>query len=55
MLVRIGADGRRDTLDVVVCTKLVRLARSVRHLTARAAEFEALGVDLVVVDQAIDG
>ena len=28
--------------------------RSVRHLTALAAELEALGVDLVVLDQAID-
>ena len=34
--------------------KLDRLARSVRHLTALAAELEALGVDLVVLDQAID-
>ncbi len=34
--------------------KLDRLARSVRHLTTLAAELEALGVDLVVVDQSID-
>ncbi len=38
----------------MACTKLDRLARSVLHLTAMGAEFEALGVDLVVVDQAID-
>jgi len=38
----------------VVVTKLDRVARSVRHLTALAAELEALGVDLVVLDQAID-
>jgi DNA invertase Pin-like site-specific DNA recombinase len=34
--------------------KLDRLARSVRHLTSLAGELEALGVDLVVLDQAID-
>jgi DNA invertase Pin-like site-specific DNA recombinase len=34
--------------------KLDRLARSVHHLVAMAREFEALGVDLVVLDQAID-
>ena len=34
--------------------KLDRLARSVRHLTTLAGEFEALGVGLVVLDQAID-
>ena len=44
---------RRETSAVVV-TKLDRLARSVRHLTALAAELEALGVDLVVLDQSID-
>jgi DNA invertase Pin-like site-specific DNA recombinase len=38
----------------VVCVKLDRLARSVRHLTALAAELQALGVDLVVLDQSID-
>jgi len=30
------------------------LARSVHHLVAMVTEFEALGVDLVVLDQAID-
>jgi len=34
--------------------KLDRLARSTRHLVTLAAELEALGVDLVVLDQAID-
>ena len=45
---------RRREVDGVVVCKLDRLARSVRHLTALAAEFEALGVHLVVLDQAID-
>jgi len=48
------ADARRRRLDAVACVKLDRLARSVRHLTEMAAEFDALGVGLVVLDQAID-
>jgi len=51
---RLLADARRRKLDAIACTKLDRLARSVRHLTTLAAELEALGVDLVVLDQAID-
>ncbi len=34
--------------------KLDRLARSTHHLVTLAKELEALGVDLVVLDQAID-
>ncbi len=45
---------RRRQVDVVVCTKLDRLARSLEHLVALGGEFKALGVDLVVLDQAID-
>ena len=45
---------RRRRVSAVVVTKLDRLARSVRHLTSLAAEFEALGCSLVVVEQAID-
>ena len=48
------AAARRREVDAVVVVKLDRLARSVRHLTALAAELDALGVDLVVLDQAID-
>jgi len=48
------AAARKRQVDVVVCVKLDRLARSVRHLVALAKELEALGVDLVVLDQAID-
>jgi DNA invertase Pin-like site-specific DNA recombinase len=51
---RLMADGRRRGFDVLAITKLDRLARSVRHLTALAAELEALGIDLVVLDQSID-
>ncbi len=45
---------RRRQVDVVVCTKLDRLARSLEHLVALGGELKALGVDLVVLDQAID-
>ncbi len=48
------ADVRRRKIDTIVLTKLDRLARSTRHLVTLAAELEALGVDLVVLDQAID-
>jgi DNA invertase Pin-like site-specific DNA recombinase len=45
---------RRRQVDAVAVVKLDRLARSVRHLTTLATEFEALGVDLIVLDQGID-
>jgi len=51
---RLLADAKRRRFDILACVKLDRLARSVRHLTTMAAELEALGVDLVVLDQAID-
>lgn len=45
---------RRRKVDAVVVTKLDRLARSVRHLVTMAGELDALGVHLVVTDQALD-
>src|SRR5947207_9199920 len=48
------SDVRRRKFDLVLITKLDRLARSTRHLVTLGAELEALGVDLVVLDQAID-
>jgi len=45
---------RARRVDVVTCVRLDRLARSTRHLVTLAADLEALGVDLVVLDQAID-
>jgi len=45
---------RARKLDVVACVKLDRLARSTRHLVTLAGELEALRVDLVALDQAID-
>lgn len=51
---RLLADARRRRFDALAVVKLDRIARSVHHLTALGAELEALGVDLVVLDQAID-
>lgn len=51
---RLLADARRRRFDAVACVKLDRLARSVHHLTAMGQELSALGVDLIVLDQAID-
>lgn len=51
---RLLADARKRRFDAVAVVKLDRLARSVRHLTQLAAELEALGIDLVVLDQGID-
>jgi DNA invertase Pin-like site-specific DNA recombinase len=45
---------RARKVDLVAAVKLDRLARSVHHLVAMVREFEALGVDLIVLDQAID-
>jgi DNA invertase Pin-like site-specific DNA recombinase len=45
---------RRRDVAVVLVTKLDRLARSLHQLVALGREFEALGVDLVVTDQAVD-
>jgi DNA invertase Pin-like site-specific DNA recombinase len=45
---------RARRVDVVICVKLDRLARSTRHLVTLAADLEALGVDLVAIDQAVD-
>jgi DNA invertase Pin-like site-specific DNA recombinase len=51
---RLLADARHRRFGVLAVTKLDRLARSVHHLTTLGKELEALGVDLVVLDQAID-
>jgi len=45
---------RRRELDVIAVTKLDRLARTVHQLVALGRDLEALGVDLVVLDQAVD-
>jgi DNA invertase Pin-like site-specific DNA recombinase len=48
------AAARRREVDVIVVTKLDRLARSLHQLVTIGRELEALGVDLVVLDQTID-
>jgi DNA invertase Pin-like site-specific DNA recombinase len=48
------ADAKRRHFDALAIVKLDRIARSVHHLTALAAELEALGIDLIVIDQQID-
>ena len=48
------AAARARKIDVVACTKLDRLARSTHHLVTLAKELESLGVELVVLDQALD-
>jgi DNA invertase Pin-like site-specific DNA recombinase len=45
---------RTRKVDVIAVTKLDRLARSVRHLLSMTTELEALGVGLVVTEQALD-
>lgn len=49
---QLAGDARRRRFDVVLIVKLDRLARSLHHLVELAAEWEALGVGLVCVDQA---
>lgn len=45
---------RRRDIDVVVVTRLDRLARSLQELVRVGQDFAAWGVDLVVLDQPID-
>jgi DNA invertase Pin-like site-specific DNA recombinase len=45
---------RKRKIDVIACVRLDRLARSTHHLLTMARELEALGVDLVATDQAVD-
>ena len=47
---RLMADAQRRRFDALAVVKLDRLARSVRHLTELGATYEALGIDLVVLD-----
>src|SRR5438445_13416154 len=51
---RLVKAARARQVDVVVVTKLDRLARSTHHLVSLGRELATLGVDLVVLDQQID-
>jgi DNA invertase Pin-like site-specific DNA recombinase len=48
------AAARARKIDAVVCVRLDRLARSTKHLLSMAAEWETIGVDLVVTEQSVD-
>ncbi len=48
------AKAKRRAFDGIAVVRLDRLARSVRHLANLAAELEALGVALIVLEQGID-
>ncbi len=48
------ADARRRKFDAIAIAKLDRLGRSLTHLLAITGELEALGVDLVSLDDGID-
>jgi DNA invertase Pin-like site-specific DNA recombinase len=45
---------RRREITTLVVVKMDRLARSTRHLSNLSHELKELGVDLVILDQAID-
>lgn len=45
---------RLEAGDTLVCTKLDRVGRSVKHLVALAAQLKEGGIDLRVIDQGID-
>src|SRR5271157_2021397 len=51
---RLLADCRRRKVDAVAVTKLDRLGRSLRHLLILVGELEALGVDLISLDDGLD-
>jgi DNA invertase Pin-like site-specific DNA recombinase len=48
------ADAKRRRFDGVACVRLDRLARSLKHLTEMASEWEVLGIELIVLEQSID-
>ena len=51
---RLLADARRRKLDVVVCWRLDRLGRSLRHLVGLLDELQTLGVAFVSLAEGID-
>jgi len=51
---RLVLDGRRRRFDVVVCWRLDRLGRNLKHLITLLEDFEALGVAFVSLAEGID-
>jgi DNA invertase Pin-like site-specific DNA recombinase len=51
---RVVADARRRRFDVLVCWRLDRLGRSLKHLILLLEEMQALGIDFVSLAEGID-
>ena len=51
---RMLKDARRRRVDVVVCWRLDRLGRSLRHLVMTLSELEQIGVGFVSINEGID-
>jgi len=51
---RLLADAKAGKIDVVVCTKLDRLARKLRVLLSIWDELEDMGVAVVIIEESID-
>ncbi|MFC1705521.1 recombinase family protein [Planctomycetota bacterium] len=51
---RLRAAARAREIDVIITTRLDRLARSVKELVTFVSELSDLGVDLIVLDQQLD-
>ena len=51
---RLLADARRRRFDSIAVVKLDRLGRSLHHLLTVLGELEALGVDLISLDDGLD-
>src|ERR671915_530759 len=51
---RLLADAKRRRFDVLVCWRLDRLGRNLRHLVILLEELRAVGVDFVSLGEGID-
>jgi DNA invertase Pin-like site-specific DNA recombinase len=51
---RLLADAKRRRVDVVVCWRLDRLGRNLKHLITLLEDLQALGVDFVSLAEGID-
>ena len=51
---RLLKDARRRKVDVVICWRLDRLGRNLKHLVTLLEEFQALGVSFVSLNEGID-
>jgi DNA invertase Pin-like site-specific DNA recombinase len=53
-LERLISDARRRKFDVVICWRLDRLGRNLRHLVTLLDDFNALGISFVSLNEGID-